>query len=335
MTAHEKSHPVSRRTALAVAGAWLAAPSAYAQSAQPAWPAAGPIKLIVPFAPGGSTDGVARQIADELRARLGQTVLVDNRAGAGSTLGTGLVAKAAPDGYTLLVSVISASSVGSTLYRGRLDWDPDKSFAHIADILRTPYALMANKNAPYANLAEFVAAAKRSPGISFGTSGVGSIPHLVMMRFARAAGIELTHVPYRGGALAVTDAIGGTLTLVMDGLAAAVPHLRSGALKGLGVTSAKRSAVLPDLATFVEQGFKDNVVEGWAGIAAPAGTPRPILEKLASAIKDVMALPAMQERYKAASSTSGSLLLDDMQKFVRADAEIWRPLVIDSGATVD
>ncbi len=327
---------MSRRTALATTATWLAAPALLTNAqAQTAWPGAGPIKLIVPFAPGGSTDGVARQIADELRSRLGQTVVVDNKAGAGSTLGTGLVAKAAPDGYTLLVSVISASSVGSTLYRGRLDWDPDKSFAHIADILRTPYALMANKNVPYANLAEFVAAAKRTPGISFATSGIGSIPHLVMMRFAQAAGITLTHIPYRGGALAVTDAIGGTVPLVMDGLAAAVPHLRSGALKGLGVTSQARNAVLPELATFVEQGFKDNVVEGWAGIAAPAGTPRPILEKLASSIKEVMALPAMQERYKAASSTSGTLLLDDMQKFVRADAETWRPLVIASGATVD
>ena len=331
MTIHLAISPRRRAVVKALAGG-LVAPGVFAQTS---WPSAGPIKLIVPFAPGGSTDGVARQIADELRSRLGQTVVVDNKAGAGSTLGTGLVAKAAPDGYTLLVSVISASSVGSTLYRGRLDWDPDKSFAHIADILRTPYALMANKNAPYANLAEFVAAARRGPGISFATSGIGSIPHLVMMRFAQAAGISLTHIPYRGGALAVTDAIGGTVPLVMDGLAAAVPHLRSGALKGLGVTSPARHAALPELATFVEQGFKDTVVEGWAGIAAPAGTPRPILEKLAGAIKEVMALPVMQERYRAASSTSGSLVLEEMQKFVRADAEAWRPLVIASGATVD
>ena len=126
---------VSRRLALASTAAWVAAPSIQAQSA---WPSDRPIKFIVPFAPGGSTDGITRQIADELRARIGQTVVVDNRAGAGSTLGTGQVAKAAPDGYTLLVSVISAFSVGSTLYRGRIDWDPDKSFTHIADILRTP-----------------------------------------------------------------------------------------------------------------------------------------------------------------------------------------------------
>ena len=323
---------VSRRLALASTAAWVAAPSLHAQSA---WPADRPIKLIVPFAPGGSTDGITRQIADELRGRIGQAVVVDNRAGAGSTLGTGQVAKAAPDGYTLLVSVISAFSVGSTLYRGRIDWDPDKSFAHIADILRTPYALMANKAMPFSSLAELFLSAKRVPGLSYATSGIGSIPHLVMLRFAKAAGIELTHIPYRGGAPAVADAIGGTVSMVMDGLAAAVPHLKSGALKGLGLTSSTRSAVLPDVPTFEEQGFTGNIVEGWAGIAAPAGTPRPILEKLASSIRDVMALPALQERYRAASSLPGSLVLDDMQRFVRADAEAWRPLVIASGATVD
>ena len=323
-----------RRTLLSAAAALLAAPSLRAQPSVP-WPQAGPIRLVVPFAPGGSTDVIARQIAAELRPRLGQSVIVENRPGAGATLGTGQVAKAPPDGYTLLVTVISSFSVGPTLYRGRIDWDPDTGFAHVADILRTPYALMANKGTPFATVPELVAHARRSPGLAYATSGVGSIPHLVMLRFAQANGIELNHVPYRGGAQAVADAIGGSVPLVLDGLAAAVPHLRSGALKGLGVTSAARSDVLPELPTFVEQGFRDTVVEGWAGIAAPAGTPRPILERLAAAIRETMALPALQERYRAASSSGGSLYLDDMQRFVRADVAAWRPVVIASGATPD
>ena len=328
-----KRTSITRRDAL-VTASLLASP--WMAKAQSAWPNEKPIRLIVPFAPGGSTDMIARLLADELRPRLNQTVLVENRPGAGSTLGTGQVAKAAPDGYTLVVSVISAMAVGTTLYRGRLDWDPDKSFAHIADILRTPYALMATKSARYSNISEMLAAARRtSEPLSYATSGVGSIPHLVMLRFAKAAGIQMTHIPYRGGAQAVSDAIGGQVPLVLDGLASAVPHLKSGALKGLGVTSSVRSAVLPELATFVEQGFRDTVVEGWAGIAAPAGTPRAIQERLAAALKEIMALPALQERYRGASSSSGSLLLDDMQRFVRAEAEAWRPLVLASGATAD
>ena len=322
----------SRRSLLLASAACVVAPRVSAQSA---WPGEKPIRLVVPFAPGGSTDGIARALADEMGKKLGQSIVVDNRAGAGSTLGTGLVAKAAPDGYTLLVSVISGSSVGSTLYRGRLDWDPNTSFLHIADILRTPYVMLANKDAPYNNMTQLIAAAKAKPGINYGTSGIGSIPHLVMLRLSQALGVDFNHIPYRGGAPAVTDAIGGQLPLVLDGLAAAVPHLKSGALKGLGVTSARRNPALPDLPTFVEQGLKDNVIEGWAGLAAPAGTPRPILEKLAAAAKEAMALPHIQERYKSASSVGGSLFLDDMQRFVKADADLWRPLVIASGAKVE
>ncbi len=325
----------SRRDAmlsvLAAAAAWPAT-SAHAQVA---WPAEKPIRIIVPFAPGGSTDVITRLIADEMRPRLGQTVVVENRPGAGGTLGTGLAAKAAADGYTLVVSVISAFSVGSTLFRDRIDWDPDRSFAHIADTLRTPYALMAGKNQPFNTLSELVAHAKRNPGLPYATSGIGSIPHLVMLRFARAADIELTHVPYKGGAQAVADVIGGQVPLTLDGLAAAVPHLKSGALKGVGVTSPSRNAALPELATFVEQGHRDFVVEGWAGLAAPAGTPRPVLERLAAVVKEVMALPALQERYRAASSSSGSLFLDDMQRFARADAQAWKPVVLASGAKAD
>jgi len=322
----------SRRALLATPSLLLAVPA----RGQAAWPAERPIRLIVPFAPGGSTDIVARVIAEELRPRIGQAIVVENRPGAGSTLGTAQVAQAAPDGYTLLVSVISAFSVGTTLYRGRIDWDADRSFAHIADILRTPYALMAHRAAPFGTIAEMVAAARATTGgLPYATSGVGSIPHLVMLRFARAAGIELTHIPYRGGAQAVTDTIAGVVPMVLDGLAAAVPHLRSGALKGVGVTSPARSAVLPDLPTFAEQGHQAFVVEGWAGIAAPAGTPRPILERLAGGIREVMALPALQERYRQAASEPGRLVLDEMQRFVRADVEIWRDLVIQSGATAE
>jgi tripartite-type tricarboxylate transporter receptor subunit TctC len=229
----------SRRHLMLGLGAAVVAPRLGAQTA---WPGEKPIRIVVPFAPGGSTDVITRLIADEMRPRLNQTVVVENRPGAGGTLGTGQVAKAAPDGYTLVVSVISAFSVGSTLYRGRLDWDPDRSFAHIADTLRTPYALMAGKGQPFNSIAELVAHAKRQPGVPYATSGIGSIPHLVMMRFARAAGIELTHIPYKGGAQAVADVIGGQVPITLDGLAAAVPHLKSGALKGLGVTSGARSA---------------------------------------------------------------------------------------------
>jgi tripartite-type tricarboxylate transporter receptor subunit TctC len=318
--------------AASASAASLALPIAHAQ---PAWPQNGPIRLVVPFAPGGSTDGIARAIAEELRPRIGQSVVVDNRPGAGSTLGTGQVARAAPDGYTLLVSVVSASSVGSTLYRGRIQWDADKSFAHIADILRTPYVLMAGAATPYQSLPELLAHARQNPGVAYGTSGIGSIPHLAMLRLAKATGIELTHVPYKGGAQAVADLLGGQLPLVLDGLAAAVPHLNSGRVKGLALSSAQRSPLLPQLPTFAEQGAPDLVIEGWAGIAAPAGTPRPVLEKLAAAIREIKALPVLQERYRAAASTGGTLELDAMQDFVRADAEAWRPLVIASGATPD
>ncbi|WP_326541572.1 Bug family tripartite tricarboxylate transporter substrate binding protein [Pseudorhodoferax sp.] len=319
--------------AAAASAAAVAIPLVRAQ--QPAWPQAGPIRLVVPFAPGGSTDGIARAIAEELRPRIGQSVVVENRPGAGSTLGTGQVARAAPDGYTLLVSVVSASSVGSTLYRGRIQWDPDKSFAHISDILRTPYVLMAGPATPYASLPELLAHARKSPGVAYGTSGIGSIPHLAMLRLAKATGVELTHVPYKGGAQAVADLLGGQLPLVLDGLAAAVPHLQSGRVKGLALSSAQRSSLLPQLPTFAEQGQPELVIDGWAGIAAPAGTPRPVLEQLAAAIREIKALPALQERYRAAASTGGTLELDAMQRFVRADADSWRPLVVESGATPD
>jgi tripartite-type tricarboxylate transporter receptor subunit TctC len=330
----ERSMPdrfaLCRRAALAAGGVLLAAPAI----AQTPWPNR-PIRLVVPFAPGGSTDVVGRLLAEQLQPRLGQPIVIDNRPGAGSTLGTAMVADAAPDGYTLLLSVISAFSVGSTLYRGRITWDPDRSFAHIGMINCTFYALMAHPRAPFSNPAELVAQARRTPGIAYGTSGVGSIPHLVMLRFAQTANIDLTHVPYRGGAQAVQDAIAGTIPVVLDGIPASVSHIRNGALRGIGMTSPERMPEFPDVPTFAEHGFREFVVEGWAGIAAPAGTPRAITERFAAALREVLALPTVLERYRGLATEPGNRFLDEMQAFVRQDAEIWRPVVIASGATAD
>ena len=320
---------ISRRTLLAAAAS-LATPAV----AQPAWPNR-PIRLVVPFAPGGSTDVLARMLSEHLQPRLGQPVVIDNRPGAGATLGTGLVAEAPPDGYTLLLTVISAFSVGSTLYRGRIAWDPVRSFAHVAMIQRGWYALMANTRAPFTNPGELAAAARRTPGISYATSGVGSIPHLFMLRFAQAAGIELTHIPYRGGAQAVNDTVAGVVPVALDGIASSVALMRDGRIRGIGITAPDRIPDFPEMHSFVEHGFRELVTEGWAGIAVPVATPRPIQDRLAAVFREVQTLPPVLDRYRAWSIDPGNRFGEEMQSFIATEVETWRPLILQSGATAD
>ena len=315
-----------RRHLLLATPAMLAAP-ALAQS----YP--GPVRLIVPFATGGTTDIIARLIAEEMGRRLGTTVIVENRPGAGATLGTGLVARAAPDGTTLLISTISGMAVGHTLYRDRIQWDADRDFAHIAMILGTPYLLLVNPQTPMRSVADFVAAAKRPAGVAYATSGIGSVPHLVGLRLAQAAGFELQHIPYRGGSQAATDAIAGTVPSVMDSLTAASAYIRAGSLRALAFTTRERIADFPDIPTFVESGFPDIIADGWAGIAAPAGTPRPLQERLAGAIREAMAAPQVARRYQETATLPGRLFLDDAQAFVRSEIAAWAPVVRASGAT--
>lgn len=315
-----------RRRHLLLAPALLAAP-AFAQS----YP--GPVRLIVPFATGGTTDIIARLIAEEMGRRLGTTVIVENRPGAGATLGTGLVARAAPDGTTLLISTISGMAVGHTLYRDRIQWDADRDFAHIATILGTPYLLLVNPQTPMRTVADFIAAAKAPRGVAYATSGIGSVPHLIGLRLAQAAGFELQHIPYRGGAQAATDAIAGTVPSVMDSLTAASAYIRAGSLRALAFTTRERIADFPDIPTFVESGYPDIIADGWAGIAAPAGTPRPLQERLAAAIREAMAAPQVARRYAETATLPGRLFLDDAQAFVRAEIAAWAPVVRASGAT--
>jgi tripartite-type tricarboxylate transporter receptor subunit TctC len=323
-----------RRQLLATGGAVLASPALVQAQGLGTWPNR-PIRLIVPFAPGGSTDVLARLLTEQMTPRLGQPFIIDNRPGAGATLGTGLGADAPADGYTVLLTVISAFSVGSTLYRGRINWDPVRSFAHLGMIQSGYYALMAFRNAPFGNPGELAAAARRTPGIAYATSGVGSLPHLFMLRYAQAAGIELTHVPYRGGAQAVTDTMAGVVPVTLDGIASSVNQIRTGQIRGIGITAPTRQTAFPEMHTFVEHGLPGLVAEGWAGMAMPAATPLPIQQRFTAVLKEVLELPSIIARYQQLAIDTGTRFGADAQAFVAQEVETWRPLVIASGATVD
>jgi len=322
---------LNRRKLLGIAATTLSVPAA----AQPAWPSR-PIRLVIPFGAGGTTDIIGRLMADEMSRFLGQPIVVENRGGAGATLGTGLVAAAAPDGYTILLSTISGMAIGNTLYRERIQWDADRDFAHIAMLLGTPYLLVVNPRFPANSVAEYVAEARRRPqGLEFATSGVGSVPHLLGLRLAQATGIGLTHIPYRGGAQAATDVIAGVVPSMIDSLTAASANIRAGAYRVLAFSSPARIADFAEIPTFAELGMPQLNADGWAGLAAPARTPRPVLERLAEAVRAAQAAPGVQRRFAETATQPGRVFLDDAQAFVRAEVAAWAPVVRQSGATPD
>jgi tripartite-type tricarboxylate transporter receptor subunit TctC len=321
----------ARRTLLAAGLATLAVRRAAAQTAQP-WPRQGPIRVIVPFGTGGATDIVARLFADAMSRSLGQSLVVENRPGAGATIGTGLAARAAPDGYTLVVSTISGMGVGQTLYRDRINWDADRDFAHIGMILDTPWNLCVKPGGPIRTLADWIEAAKRGNGLAYGTTGVGSVAHLLGVRLAAAAGITMEHVPYRSLTQSSADLMGGTIPGIMESLTATSSFLRSGNMHALASSATQRSPHFPDVATFRELGFPTVTADGWAGLAAPAGTPRPVLEALANALRAAHADPTIRQRLAEMSSTPGQRYLDEAQVFVRQQVAEWAPVVQASGA---
>ncbi|MBY0338463.1 MAG: tripartite tricarboxylate transporter substrate binding protein [Acetobacteraceae bacterium] len=321
-----------RRTLMAAPAAWLAAPAV----AQAPWPQAQPIRFVVPFAPGGTTDFIARLLTAEMARSLGQSIVVENRPGAGATLGTGQVARAAPDGYTLLLSVISSMVVGQVLRGETLGWHAERDFAHVAMVMSTPYLILVRPDLPIRSVEDLVREARRRPdGLSYGSSGIGSMPHLFMVRFLQAAGLTMTHVPYRGSAQIVTDVQAGVLPMMVDSLTAASANIRAGTLRPLAQSWPERVPAFPDIPTFRELGFGDLVVDGWSGIAAPARTPRPILERLAQATREALAAPEVARRYAETATAPGRHFLDDAQRYVRDELEAWTPIIRASGATVE
>jgi tripartite-type tricarboxylate transporter receptor subunit TctC len=267
----------------------LAAGAAQAQT----WPQK-PVRIIVAFPPGGSTDIITRSLADKISAPLGQTVLVENRAGASGNVGADAVLKAGADGYTLLAT---ADALASTPHLFKLSFDPMKDFAAIVQFSRQPVVLAAHPSAGVQTIQELVALAKRQPGLAYATSGAGSLQHMAAEWFAQLAGIRLTHVPYKGGGQAVVDLVGGQVPLGSLGNTPLLPHYRAGKLRILAQTTRTRSASLPDVPTYEQAGFAGLVLDQWLGLFAPAGVPREVVLRLNAEIVRAMADPTIRERF--------------------------------------
>jgi tripartite-type tricarboxylate transporter receptor subunit TctC len=284
-----------RRTLLAAA---LALP--VLASAQAAYPAK-PIRLVVPFAAGGTTDIVARLLADKMGPILGQTVVVENKAGAGGTIGIDAVAKAAPDGYTLGMATVSTHGANPAVYT-RLPYDAVKDFQPITNVMSVPSVFVVNPKVPAKTMKEFIALAKAEPGkYTFASPGNGSLGHVNIEQFMDLAGIQLMHVPYKGAGQAATDALAGVVDAMTDNLPSTLPNVKAGRLRALAVLSPQRSPALPDVPTYRELGFEAMSEGGWFGLVAPAGTPAAVVKRLNEAAHQAMQDPAFKQRTQEVS----------------------------------
>jgi len=292
-----------------------------------------PVRIIVPFSPGGVADSSARVISDKLGARLGQSVVVENRPGASGNIGTQQVAAAAPDGYTLLLGFDGTMVVNPHVY-AKLPFDTLRDFAPVTKLGDATLILVAHPSVPAKDLREFLAIAK-TQNFSYGSAGTGSTPHLAGELLAQRTGIALTHVPYKGGGQAMGDVVGGQIPLVFTAIATAQQFVRSGKLKGLGVSSARRSGSLPDVPTFVESGLEGFVVDSWVGILAPAKTPPPVVARLQKEIAAVLAEPETRERYATLGIEPVANAPEQFAEQIRADLARWEKVVRQAGIRIE
>lgn len=319
---------LNRRSFVAATLAVAATPAA-AQTAP--WPSK-PIKLVVPYAPGGTTDVVARMVAEYLGQKLGQNIIVDNKPGKGAMVGTAIVAKAAPDGYTLLMSVISGLSISPTLYGGG-DFDPMGDFIHVSIASTNPSVLVATPNFQAKTFKEFVDYAKANPGkVSYATSGAGSSNHLLGARLAQVIGAEIVHVPYRGAGPAMIDTIAGNVPVMFDSLPSAAPHIKAGKVRALAVSGETRSPAFPDVPTMKELGYPDLISYSWFGISVPAKTPQPIVDRLATEMQSVLKEPAVIKRWEEIGAEGSTMTPAEVTRFIQAEIDKWTPVVKASGA---
>jgi len=320
-------------TAMAGAGAAAALPLLRGPArAQQNYPSR-PIHIIVPFPPGGPIDTMARLVGEQLSGSVGQ-VVVENRPGAGSTLGTKYVAAAPPDGYTLMFGSSGSLAVAPALYSS-LDVDPRKAFAPIATVALLPHVFVVNNDVPAHSVAEFVAYAKANPGkINFG-AGLGTPPHLLSTLFKVKADIDVVYIPYNGSAQSVTDLLGGRTQFTIDGLVTLYPLIKAGKVRALAIARGERWPALPDVPTLVESGFPDFVLDAWTGVVAPAGAPAPIIERLNAAINAGLKTDAANTSLAKFSAIAHTGTPDDFKRFLADQMQKWGAIVKLAGARVD
>jgi tripartite-type tricarboxylate transporter receptor subunit TctC len=318
-----------RRGALAVVTACMAA-VAFAQP----YPNHA-IRLVVPFPAGGTTDILARAAAQKLTEALGQSVVVDNRPGAGGNIGAELVAKAAPDGYTLLMGTVGTHAINPSLY-AKMPYDHVKDFVPIILVAGVPNVLVVNPSLPINSVADLIKLAKAKPGtINFASSGSGTSIHLSGELFKTMAGVDMTHVPYKGSAPALTDVMGGQVQIMFDNLPSSLALIKSGKLRAVAVTSLQRAPALPDVPTIAESGLPGFEASSWFGILAPAGTPAPIVAKINAEVNKWLQSPEAKEQLLAQGAAAAGGSPEQFVAHIRAETDKWAKVVKASGAKVD
>jgi len=321
-----------RRFALRTVAAVALFTIAGAASAQ-AWPAK-PVTLVVPFPPGGTTDVIARALAEKLTQALGQTVIVESKPGAGATLGADMVAKSKPDGYTLLMGAVH-HTITSSVYK-KLPYDFQKDFAPISTVALVPNVLVINATTPAKNVQELVALAKAKPGqLNYGSNGNGTAQHLIGTQFENITGTDLVHIPYKGSGPLTTDLLGGQVAMSFDTVTPVLQHIKGGKLRALAVTTAKRSSALPDVPTMQEAGLKGFDIGTWFGVLAPAATPKDITARLNSEIVKAMHSPDMVKRMAEIGAEPIGGSQEAMAKQIADETTKFAKLVKDAKVTIE
>ncbi|GAA0509172.1 tripartite tricarboxylate transporter substrate binding protein [Pigmentiphaga sp. GD03639] len=293
-----------------------------------------PVRVVVGFSAGGTTDVAARIIAKELGDDLGQSFVVENKPGAGSNIGAELVARAKPDGYTLYMVAVT-STINQTLYKN-LSFDIVKDFSPIALVIKVPNILVVNPSLPVKNVKELVAYVKAHPDkLSYASSGSGTSIHMAGELFKLRAGVDIPHIPYKGSAPALTDLIGNQVQLMFDNMPSAWPHVQAGKLRALAVTTAERSATAPELPTMMESGYDKFDVSSWFGLIAPKGTPPDVIARINASVQKALAKPDVQQRFKDLGAVTAKTTPEQFGAFIKDEVETWATVVKASGAKVE